>query len=92
MPSIIVEVLSAQVIRAEHADADSEPCALLGAGREVRPDHTADPGQVRSYRPHVVCHERTEADRRPVEAMAIGQTVAAKRANASSRDFAVRWD
>ena len=31
-------------IRAEHADADSKPCALLGAGRELRPDHTADPG------------------------------------------------
>ena len=28
------------------ADADSEPWALLGAGRELRPDHTADRGRV----------------------------------------------
>ena len=53
---------SGNLIRAEHADADSEPCALLGAGRELRPDHTADPGRVRSYRPHLVCNEMTQAD------------------------------
>ena len=29
------------------SDADSEPGALLGAGREIRPDDTADPGQFR---------------------------------------------
>ena len=35
------------VRRAEHADADSEPLALVGAGQEIRPDHTADPGRIR---------------------------------------------
>ena len=52
---------SGDLIRAEHADTDSESCALLGAGRELRPDHTADPGRSGGYRPDLVCHERTPA-------------------------------
>ena len=41
---------------------DSEPCALLGARRELRPDHTADWGWFRHIRQDLVCHERTGDD------------------------------
>ena len=41
--------LRGDLIRVEHADADGEPCALLRAGPELRPDHTADLGLVSPY-------------------------------------------